>query len=177
MEYQIARDVAEIGVKAIFASIKGVDNTGRNPEWETERKARLNNLCKRYEGLDVHGDSVLEGYHILHDRAGIKRRKNIPSSENLIKMFLKHQDMPFINQVVDIYNVISMESRQVEKTKVEEGVKNILYIIEGNEATDDNFLLEVMQELVDTTTKYCGGVGEIFGGTIYQRGQYGNQDT
>lgn len=233
MEYQIARDVAEIGVKVIFASIKGVDNTGRNPEWETERKARLNNLCKRYEGLDVHGDSVLEGYHILHDRAGVKRRKNIPSSENLIKMLLKHQDMPFINQVVDIYNVISMESRlcvaahnldkiegnltvrfsdgtetylplgaaqpvpmqpheycycddanevlcrleirQVEKTKVDENVTNILYIIEGNEATDDNFLLEVMQEIVDTTTKYCGGVGEIFGGTIYRRCQYGNQ--
>ena len=31
--------------------------------------------------------------------------------ENLISMLLKYGDMPFINQVVDIYNVISMESR------------------------------------------------------------------
>lgn len=61
--------------------------------------------------LDVHQDSILEGYHILHDKAGVKRRKNVPSSENLIKMLLKHQSIPFINQVVDIYNVISMESR------------------------------------------------------------------
>lgn len=44
-----------------------------------------------------------------------------------------------------------------------------------NEATDDNFLLGVMQEIVDTTTKCCGGGGEIFGGTIYRRYQYGNQ--
>jgi len=224
MEYQVARDVAEIGVKVIFASIKGVDNTSRNPEWETERKVRLTNLCRCYEGLNAHEDPVLEGYHILHDRAGVKRRKNIPSSENLIKMLLKHQDMPFINQVVDIYNVISMESRlcvaahnldkiegsltvrfsdgtetylplgatepvpmqpheycycddsnevlcrleirQVEKTKVDESAKNILYIIEGNEATDGDFLLKVMQEIVDTTTKYCGGIGEIFGATL-----------
>lgn len=71
----------------------------------------VDSLCRRYEELDVHQDSILEGYHILHDKAGVKRRKNVPSSENLIKMLLKHQSIPFINQVVDIYNVISMESR------------------------------------------------------------------
>ena len=31
--------------------------------------------------------------------------------ENLISILLKYGDMPFINQVVDVYNVISMESR------------------------------------------------------------------
>jgi DNA/RNA-binding domain of Phe-tRNA-synthetase-like protein len=227
MEYRIAQNVAEIGVKVIFATINGVDNTGRSPEWNVERTARLANLCKHYKNLDVHEDSILEGYNILHDKAGVKRRKNVPSSENLIKMLLKHQDIPFINQVVDIYNVISMESRlcvaahnldkvegnltvrfsdgtetylplgakkpvpmkaheycycddsnevlcrleirQVEKTKVDERVRNILYIIEGNEATDDKLLFEVMQEIVDTTMKYCGGVGEIFGETVYER--------
>lgn len=33
MEYRIAPDVAEIGVKAIFATVKGLDNTGHNLEW------------------------------------------------------------------------------------------------------------------------------------------------
>lgn len=226
MEYRIAQDVAEIGVKVIFATITGIDNTGSSTEWEIERKARLSKLCRQYENLDVHEDSILEGYNILHDKAGVKRRKNVPSSENLIKMLLKNQDIPFINQVVDIYNVISMESRlcvaahnldkvegnltvrfsdgteiylplgaeqpvpvkpheycycddsnevlcrleirQVEKTKVDERVRNILYIIEGNEATDDKLLFEIMQEIVDTTMKYCGGVGEIFGVTVYE---------
>ena len=111
MKYQIEKAVADIGVKVVFGSVEGVDNTGRNPEWEAERKVRLENLQKRFDGLDIHGDEVFEGYHILHDKSGVKRRKNIPSSENLIKMLLKHGDMPFINQVVDIYNVISMESR------------------------------------------------------------------
>ena len=111
MEYRIAQNVAEIGVKVIFATINGVDNTGRSSKWNVERTARLANLCKHYENLDVHEDSILEGYNILHDKAGVKRRKNVPSSENLIKMLLKHQNIPFINQVVDIYNVISMESR------------------------------------------------------------------
>lgn len=50
-----------------------------------------------------------------------------------------------------------LEIRQVNKTKVDEGVRNILYIIEGNAATEDAFLSEVMQEIIDTTVKYCGG--------------------
>lgn len=40
----------------------------------------------------------------------MKRRKNIPASENLIRALRKHGDVSFINQVVDLYNIISMES-------------------------------------------------------------------
>ena len=44
MKYQIEKAVADIGVKVVFGSVEGVDNTGRNPEWEAERKVRLENL-------------------------------------------------------------------------------------------------------------------------------------
>ena len=225
MEFRIASDVAALGVKALFASVTGLDNTGADPAWQADRGQRLASLISRYHDLDVHQDSILEGYNILHDRAGVKRRKNVPSSENLIKMLLKHGDVPFINQVVDIYNVISMESRlciaahdldridgdltvrfsdgterflplgaeapipmnvheycycdsanevlcrlelrQVEKTKVDERAKNILYIIEGNEATDEALLRQVMDQIIETTEKYCGGTARIFRPTVF----------
>ena len=77
MEYRIAQDVAEIGVKVIFATISGVDNTSRSQEWNIDRKARLASLCRCYENLDIHEDSILEGYNVLHDKAGVKRRRNI----------------------------------------------------------------------------------------------------
>ncbi len=35
--------------------------------------------------------------------SGVKRRKNIPTSENLIKLLVKHGDMFYINRAVDIY--------------------------------------------------------------------------
>lgn len=54
-----------------------------------------------------------------------------------------------------------MEIRQVNKTKVDETVKNVLYIIEGSDETDEQLLLDVMQEVLDMTTAYCGGIGEI----------------
>ena len=43
--------------------------------------------------------------------SGVKRRKNIPASENLIKLLVKHGDMFYINRAVDIYNNISLESK------------------------------------------------------------------
>ncbi len=54
---------------------------------------------------------ILEGFNILHDKTGVKRRKNIPASENLIKLLKKNHGMFFINQAVDIYNLISLESK------------------------------------------------------------------
>ncbi len=222
MKCKIERGVSAIGVKALFASITGLDNSAASEEWKKERGERLDILRGQYEGYDYHSDPYFEGFHILHDKAGVRRRKNVPSGENLLKMLVKHQDMVFINNVVDIYNVISMERRlsagahdmdridgdltlrftdgsetyiplgspepvpvrpheycycddsnevlcrleikQVEKTKIGEDVRNVLYILEGHEATEDAYLREVMQEIIDTTVKYCGGEGTIIEG-------------
>lgn len=49
---------------------------------------------------------------MLHDAVGVKRRKNVPASENLIKLLKKNGgEMFFINTAVDIYNLLSMESK------------------------------------------------------------------
>ncbi len=125
MNFYVEKDVLDSGVKIVFARIDGLDNTVVSPEWMAYREAKLKELKALYEGIDVHADPVLEGFNILHDNTGVKRRKNIPASENLIKLLNKHGDMPFINQVVDIYNLISME------TKLSLGAHNI-DAVEGN---------------------------------------------
>ena len=211
--------VLDIGVKIVFPVIEGIDNTLVSPEWMEKRKEIIDRLLEEYKDIDYHADPILEGFHILHDRTGVKRRKNIPASENLIRLLNKHGDVFFINQAVDIYNIISMESklalgahdidhvdgnvtlrftdgterfvpigqdapipnnpheysycddandvlcrleiRQVEKTKVDEHTKNVFYIVQGNEATNDELLLATAQRIVDETVKYCGGKGRI----------------
>lgn len=219
MKFQVQQEVLDSGVKIIFAVIHGLDNTKVSPEWEAYRSKRLEELYHTYEGIDVHQDPILEGFHILHDNTGVKRRKNIPASENLIKLLLKNHGMAFINQAVDIYNLISLESklalgahnidhvdgdvtlrftdgtekfvplgqqepipvnaheysycddanevlcrleiRQVNKTLVDESAKNVFYIVQGNEATTEEYLKAVAQRIIDTTVNYCGGTGEI----------------
>ena len=219
IRFAVEQTVLDIGVKIVFPVIEGIDNTLISPEWMEKRKEIIDRLLKEYRDIDYHADSILEGFHILHDRAGVKRRKNIPASENLIRLLNKHGDVFFINQAVDIYNIISMESklalgahdidhvdgnvtlrftdgterfvpigqdepipnnpheysycddandvlcrleiRQVEKTKVDEHTKNVFYIVQGNEATDNELLLATAQRIVDETVKYCGGKGRI----------------
>lgn len=111
MDFYVEDKVLDIGVKIIFAIAREINNHNVSEEWRAYRERRLHEMLEEYRGIDVHADPILEGFNILHDKSGVKRRKNIPASENLIKLLVKHEGMPFINQAVDIYNVISLESK------------------------------------------------------------------
>ena len=111
MDFFVEQAVLDAGVKIVFATVHGLDNHGENPAWAAYRDRRLEELFEKYAELDVHADPILEGFNILHDKTGVKRRKNIPASENLIKLLRKNHGMFYINRAVDIYNLISLESR------------------------------------------------------------------
>lgn len=84
MEFRVAKDVLDAGVKILFDVIEGIDNATPSEEWNSFRNEKIKELLVRYQDLDVHQDPILEGYNILHDNTGVRRRKNIPASENLI---------------------------------------------------------------------------------------------
>ena len=111
MDFFVERAVLDAGVKIVFAAVHGLDNHGEDPEWAAYRDKRLEELFEEYAELDVHADPILEGFNLLHDKTGVKRRKNNPASENLIKLLRKNHGMFYINRAVDIYNLISLESR------------------------------------------------------------------
>lgn len=224
MEFKVEKAVLDAGVKIVFVVIQGLDNSKENYEWHAHREVLLNDLLERYKDVDVHQDPILEGFNLLHDHTGVKRRKNIPASENLIKLLQKHGSLTYINKVVDIYNLISLDSklalgahnidrvsgnvtlrftdgterfvplgqtepvainpheysyiddsnevlcrleiRQVQKTLVDETARNVFYIVQGNDATSDELLHQTAQKIIDLTTQYCGGVGEIIIPTV-----------
>ncbi|MBR1822697.1 MAG: hypothetical protein IJ779_00540 [Ruminococcus sp.] len=111
MNFKVEKAVLDSGVKIIFAVVNGVDNHNNSDEWQQYRTKRIQELYEQYRELDVHADPILEGFNILHDNTGVKRRKNIPASENLIKLLVKRGEVFYINQAVDIYNLISLESK------------------------------------------------------------------
>ncbi len=111
MNFYVEKAVLDSGVKIVFPVIKGVDNSKDSKEWQNVRQEKIGKLLKKYENLDVHQDPILEGFNIIHDKVGVKRRKNIPASENLIKLLKKNKDLFYINKLVDIYNIISLESK------------------------------------------------------------------
>ena len=224
MEFKVEKAVLDAGVKIVFVVIQGLDNSKESYEWHAHREVLLNDLLERYKDVDVHQDPILEGFNLLHDHTGVKRRKNIPASENQIKLLQKHGSLTYINKVVDIYNLISLDSklalgahnidrvsgnvtlrftdgterfvplgqtepvainpheysyiddsnevlcrleiRQVQKTLVDETARNVFYIVQGNDATSDELLHQTAQKIIDLTTQYCGGVGEIIIPTV-----------
>ncbi|MBR1749839.1 MAG: hypothetical protein IJ740_03005 [Ruminococcus sp.] len=111
MKFNVEKEVLDSGVKIIFAVVEGTDNHKKSEEWQNYRTKRIAELYEEYKELDIHADPILEGFNILHDNVGVKRRKNIPASENLIRLLVKRKEVFYINLAVDIYNLISLESK------------------------------------------------------------------
>ena len=219
MKFIIEDKVKDLGIKIIGLKIEGTDNKNSSKDFEVWRKNKIEELISKYKDHDIKDDKVIEGFYKLHNKVGVPRRKNLPASENLIKLLIKREDLVHINKVVDIYNIISIESklclgahdidkisgnvylkitdgsenflplggeerklvgngeysfvdddndvicwldiRQVDKTKVTEESKNVLYLIIGNEENTYKELEEVADEIISITTKYCGGKSTI----------------
>ena len=224
MEFFVEQKVLDAGIKLYTGIIRGVDNNGDTEEWTNYRNARIKEFYEKYQGVDVHADPIIEGYNILHDNTGVKRRKNIPSTQNLIKILEKSGDIYYISRVVDIYNILSLDNklsygahdmryiegnvtlrftdgterfvplgqsepkavnpgeycycddsnevlcrleiRQVEKTCIRPDTRDIALLVQGNEATEDEYVKKGMTDLIDMIEKYCGGKGELIVPTV-----------
>ena len=77
IKFSVEKAVLDLGVKIVFPVVKGLDNKKLNPEWEALRKERIRLLLEEYREIDFHADPILEGFNLLHDRSGVKRRKNV----------------------------------------------------------------------------------------------------
>lgn len=215
MNYHVQQAVLDGGVKICFVTVEGFDNASLPAGWEEERARRIEALRASYAVLDVKADPVLEGFNILHDHFGVKRRKNLPASVNLAKLLVKHGDLAHVNTVVDLYNIVSLESklalgahdlariegdftlrltdgterfvplgqeepkpvvageycycddanevlcrlevRQVNKTAVTEASSGAAFIVQGNEATSDEYVRGWADRLGRDITRVCGG--------------------
>ena len=218
-EFTVDDKVKELGLKIIGLKIEGIDNNTTDSEFENWRENRIKELIGKYKDYDIKNDKVIEGFYELHQAVGVPRRKNLPASENLIKLLIKRNELVHINKAVDIYNIISIDSklclgahdidkvsgivrlkitdgtekfiplgseepkpvasgeysfvdddndiicwldiRQVDKTKVTENSKNVLYLVIGNKENTYEELEKVANEIIEITTKYCGGKATI----------------
>ena len=219
MDFIASEEVKKLGIKILGLKIEGLDNSSVSDDFNKWRENKIKELINKYKDYDLKEDKVIEGFYELHNKVGVPRRKNLPASENLIKLLVKREELVHINKAVDIYNIISIESklclgahdidkvkgnvylkitdgtenfiplgslekkevskgeysfvdddndvlcwldiRQVDKTKVTENSKNVLYFVIGNEENKYSELENVAKEIIDITTKYCGGKATI----------------
>ena len=110
MKFYVSKKVLGLGLKIRFAVINNVNNENNSEVNEFINKT-ANRLLEEYKDFDIDSDDVLNGFHKIHERATISKRKNTPASENLIRLLKENNSYRSINPLVDIYNLLSIESK------------------------------------------------------------------
>ncbi len=102
----------KLGVTGRYLVTDGVHNQPENDEFEAYRREELARLIVEYgrEGF-LRDDPVLTGFRDLHTRVGRSNRRFIASPEALVSRLLRTGSLPRLNLLVDIYNLISVQTR------------------------------------------------------------------
>jgi DNA/RNA-binding domain of Phe-tRNA-synthetase-like protein len=205
-------------VRGRYLLITGIDNKKTLPESSRDDELRKVRAWLRANPNWKLTDPILTGFRELHTAIGRSNRDNVAASENLLRLLEKRDSIPRINPVVDLYNLVSLqtrlalgahdlnklegharlvltsgnerflplgsdelkqiypdeyaysddreiicrlETRQVDKTKVTTDTTDVLYIIQGNQHTSEEYLDAAVERLVELTTTYVGGTAHI----------------
>ena len=111
MIFNVDERVLDLGLKIKAVVMEDIDNESKIEEYEIWRKEKIEELIKKYKDYSIKDDDVIEAFYQLHEKVGVPRRKNLPASENLIRLLIKREDLVNINKAVDIYNILSIESK------------------------------------------------------------------
>jgi DNA/RNA-binding domain of Phe-tRNA-synthetase-like protein len=122
--FQTANQVKELGVLALTAEIRGCTNN-YSPEFDELKNRALNETKAYWQDKNLADDPTLQGFRVLHEKVGRSNNKYIASPESLLNLLLSKDRFPKINQIVDIYNLISI------KYKLALGAHNLDKIIGG----------------------------------------------
>lgn len=111
MEFNIEKEVLELGINVAIVVIKGMNNVKENKEFNKYRDVILKDLKSNLTEETITNDSVLKGFWQLHGKVGKTSKHDMPSPENLMNMLLKNGFLPSINLIVDIYNLVSVKTK------------------------------------------------------------------
>lgn len=220
--FNIEEKVIALGVAGVYFVMDGLVNGLGDPGFEEIRRETIGRVANLMGDADLKQDPVLQGFRDLHTAIGRSNRDNVASPENLLRLLQKNGDLTSINLLVDVYNLVSIESRlalgahdlahvdgnihlkitsgderfvplgaaeakpihvgeygyvddandvicrmevrQVEKTKVGLDTTACFYIVQGNAATDCDYLWQAATRLIELTKEYCGGRERILYG-------------
>ena len=111
LRFSIDDAVIAIGVRGAFAVVEGLDNDREPEALASLRAGAMARLARELVPGFVETDPVLQGFRSLHDAVGRSNRRFPSSAESLVGLYQRKGIVPRINPVVDIYNLVSLETR------------------------------------------------------------------
>ena len=111
MNFKVEREVLDLGLKVIGISITDLDNKIKTKDFLKFKDKAYKALKEKYNNFDIETDLILRGFNELHKKIGVKRKKNTPISESLLKNFLKDEILPPSNKLIELCNIVILDSR------------------------------------------------------------------
>jgi DNA/RNA-binding domain of Phe-tRNA-synthetase-like protein len=111
MSFNISKEVLDLGVNVAIVVIKGMKNVKENIDFNNYKDEVLNKVKVNLSEEIINNDETLKGFWTLHERIGKTSKKDMSSPENLLNMLLINGSIPSINLIVDIYNLVSAETK------------------------------------------------------------------
>ena len=111
MKFTVKREVLDLGLKVVGLTIQNIDNQKVTKKFINFKEKAYEELKEKYQNFDIETDLILRGFNKLHRKIGIKRRKNTPVNENILKRFLKDEQLNTNSKLNDIYNIVTLDSR------------------------------------------------------------------
>jgi len=111
LQFQITKEVVDLGAIGLMARITNIKNIKTNSDFETYLQKELKKVKDYWADKNYKEDFVLVGFRELHEKIGRSNRKFPASPAALLSRFLETGKFPRINIFVDIYNLISLKTR------------------------------------------------------------------
>jgi DNA/RNA-binding domain of Phe-tRNA-synthetase-like protein len=107
----VADEVLALGVRGVYLHMSGLQNREADPDLDRIINETVAQIREELTSERIDKDPVLAGFRRLHETVGVSNRKNVASPENLLSMLLGGGRLPRINLLVDIYNLVSIQTR------------------------------------------------------------------
>ena len=107
----VSPEASKLGLVAIDHLAQNVCNRERDESFEQLKFSLCSRLRQKYTPQFVKNDRLIAGFRELRKAVGRSPRKYPCSIESLIGCLQRRGSTPAINLVVDIYNVVSLETR------------------------------------------------------------------
>jgi DNA/RNA-binding domain of Phe-tRNA-synthetase-like protein len=108
-EFNVSPQVIALGIRGICFAATNLQNSASSPEFEALAAPILREIASNPD--DSQTDPILAEFRRLHQDVGAHPKKDVASPQTLLKIVRRSGQLPKINLLVDIYNLVSVETR------------------------------------------------------------------
>jgi len=109
--FDITEDIASLGVRLAVFYISGLSNRTEDSQFESLKTASLDRIRAGLSPQQIKTDPILQAFRDIHTQIGFSNRDYVAASESLLNYLHKNGVLPRVNLLVDIYNLVSIETR------------------------------------------------------------------